>query len=93
MAAVQCVKCGQAGEAITDTLYLGRMEAEVKNKVCKPCWKQWEGMRVMIINEYRINLGEESGRDMLRKQMRSFLNLGERVDSSLVQQNYRPTNP
>jgi Fe-S cluster biosynthesis and repair protein YggX len=66
------------------------MEAEVKNNVCKPCWKEWEGVRVMVINEYQINLGEESGRELVKKQMRSFLKLGEAADTSKLQQNYRP---
>lgn len=90
MTQVQCVKCGTAGEPITDTLFLGRLEAEVKTKVCKKCWKEWEAMRVMVINEYQVNLGEESGRELVKKQMRAFLKLGESVDTSKLQQNYRP---
>lgn len=90
MMQVQCVRCGKPGEAITDPLYLGRMEAEVKQKVCKACWKEWEGMRVMVINEYQINLGEESGRELVKKQMRAFLKLGEAVDTTKLQQNYKP---
>ncbi len=90
MGDVQCVKCGKAGEAITDPIFMGRLESEIKAKVCKPCWKQWENMRVMVINEYRVNLGDESGRELVKKQMLSFLNLGEKQDASQVQQNYRP---
>jgi Fe-S cluster biosynthesis and repair protein YggX len=44
----------------------------------------------MVINEYQINLGEESGRELVKKQMRSFLKLGEAADTSKLQQNYRP---
>ncbi|TKB74439.1 MAG: Fe(2+)-trafficking protein, partial [Nitrospira sp.] len=54
------------------------------------CWKQWENMRVMVINEYHVNLGDESGRELVKKQMMSFLNLGEAQDSSKVAQNYKP---
>ena len=90
MTEVQCAKCGKPGEPITDPLYLGRLEAEVKSKVCKACWRQWEGMRVMVINEYQVNLGEESGRELVKKQMRAFLNLGEQADTSKLQQNFRP---
>lgn len=90
MAVVQCVKCGKEGESITDMLFMGKLEAEIKAKVCKPCWKQWEGMRVMVINEYQVNLGEESGRELVKKQMRAFLNLGEPVDNAQLQQNYKP---
>lgn len=90
MADVQCVTCGQAGEAITDPLFMGKLEAEVKSKVCKPCWKKWEGMRVMVINEYQVNLGEESGRELVKKQMKAFLKLGEQADTAKIEQNFRP---
>ena len=90
MAEVQCVTCGQAGETITDALFMGRLESEIKAKVCKPCWKKWEGMRVMVINEYQINLGDESGRELVKKQMKAFLKLGEQTDTGKLDQNYRP---
>ena len=32
MADVQCVTCGQAGEAITDMLFLGKLEAEIQGE-------------------------------------------------------------
>lgn len=88
--AVRCVKCGKEGEPITAPLFMGRLETEIKAKVCQPCWKEWEGMRVMVINEYQINLGDENGREMVKKHMRSFLKLGEAVDTSKVQENYKP---
>jgi Fe-S cluster biosynthesis and repair protein YggX len=90
MADVACVTCGQTGAAITAPLFLGKLEAEIKAKVCAECWKKWEGMRVMVINEYQVNLGDESGRDLVRKQMKAFLKLGEQADSSKVAENYRP---
>ncbi len=90
MPTVQCVKCGKAEEAITDPIFMGKLEAEIKAKVCKTCWKQWEHMRVMVINEYQINLGDETGRELVKKHMRAFLNLGEAMDTSKVQENYRP---
>ncbi|MEX5213572.1 MAG: Fe(2+)-trafficking protein [Nitrospiraceae bacterium] len=90
MAQVQCQCCGQAGDSITDPIFLGRLEAEVKAKVCLACWKKWEGMRVMVINEYHINLGDESGRDLLKKHMKAFLKLGESTDTAKLAENYRP---
>ena len=88
--AVHCVKCGKDGEPITAPLFMGRLEAEIKSKVCQPCWKEWEGMRVMVINEYQVNLGEESGRELVKKQMKAFLKLGEQADTGKLDQNYRP---
>ena len=90
MAEVACVTCGQNGEAITTPLFLGKLEQEIKAKVCTGCWKKWEGMRVMVINEYQVNLGDESGRELVRKQMKAFLKLGEQVDSSKVAENFKP---
>ena len=90
MADVQCVKCGKAGEPITDPLFLGRLESQVKSRVCKSCWREWEAMKVMVINEYQVNLGEESGRELVKKQMMAFLKLGDSVDTSKLQENYRP---
>ena len=90
MADVQCVTCGQAGETITDPLFMGKLESEIKAKVCKPCWKKWEGMRVMVINEYQVNLGDESGRELVRKQMKAFLKLEGQADTSKIAENFRP---
>jgi len=90
MTQVQCVTCGQPGEPITETLFMGRLEAEIKAKVCRPCWKKWESMRVMVINEYQVNLGDESGRELVKQQMKAFLKLGEQADTSKLDQNYRP---
>ena len=78
------------GEAISAPLFLGKLENEIKAKVCRACWKKWEAMRVMVINEYQVNLGEESGRELVRKQMKAFLKLGEQADTSKVAENYRP---
>ena len=62
-----------------------------ESKVCKSCWKKWESMRVMVINEYQVNLGDESGRELVKKQMKAFLKIGEeQADTSKIEQNYRP---
>jgi Fe-S cluster biosynthesis and repair protein YggX len=92
MADVHCVKCEKSSEAISDPIYLGRLEPVIKSKVCKACWKLWEGMRVMVINEYQVNLGDESGRELVKKQMLSFLNLGDQQDTSKVQENFKPAS-
>ena len=47
-------------------------------------------MRVMVINEYQVNLGDESGRELVRKQMKAFLKLGEQADTSKIAENFRP---
>lgn len=75
MQEVQCVRCGNLGDPITEPLYLGKLESQIKAKVCAACWAEWVKMRVMVINEYQVNLGDESGRALVKEQMISFLKL------------------
>jgi Fe-S cluster biosynthesis and repair protein YggX len=75
MAQVQCVRCGNLGDPITEPLYLGKLETLVKSNICAACWGEWVKMRVMVINEYQVNLGDESGRALVKEQMFSFLKL------------------
>ena len=72
---VQCVRCGNLGDPINEPLYLGKLETSVKSSICAACWGEWVKMRVMVINEYQVNLGDESGRALVKEQMLSFLKL------------------
>jgi Fe-S cluster biosynthesis and repair protein YggX len=75
MQEVQCVRCGNPGAPITEPLYLGKLESQIKTSICAACWAEWVKMRVMVINEYQVNLGDESGRALVKEQMLSFLKL------------------
>lgn len=78
MPEITCLKCGQTAEMISENLFLGKLEKEIKKNVCSTCWNEWTrpgGVKTMVINEYQLNLGDESGRDALRKQMRAFFKL------------------
>src|SRR5688572_28738301 len=75
MAQVQCIRCENLGEPITEPLYLGKLETLVKSSICAACWGEWVKMRVMVINEDQVNLGDESGRAIVKEQMFSFLKL------------------
>ncbi len=93
MAQVQCSRCGNAGDPITEPLFMGRLESQIKSKVCKNCWFEWNGpgkAKTMMINEYQLNLGDESGRELLKKQMLSFFKLGEKMDTGKLDESFRP---
>ena len=78
MPEIQCLKCEQAAEMITEPLFMGKLEEELKNNVCEACWNEWNkpgGVKTMVINEYQLNLGDENGRAALKKQMRAFFKL------------------
>ena len=75
MAIETCSKCGKPGESVEEPLYMGKIEPLIKTNVCLPCWIEWTNMRVMVINELRLNLGEPSAREQLKDQMWTFLSL------------------
>ncbi len=78
MSEIHCLKCEQTAEPITDNLFMGKLEQELKANVCGNCWNEWArpgGVKTMVINEYQLNLGDENGRAALKKQMRSFFKL------------------
>ena len=78
MPEIQCLRCEQTTEMITEALFMGKLEEELKNNVCGICWNEWNkpgGVKTMVINEYQLNLGDENGRAALKKQMRAFFKL------------------
>jgi Fe-S cluster biosynthesis and repair protein YggX len=57
MAQIHCRKCDKESDPITDNLFMGKLEAEVKEKVCQTCWNEWAGpggTKTMVINEYQL---------------------------------------
>lgn len=78
MPEIQCLRCEKTAEMMTENLFLGKLEKEIKKSVCEPCWTEWVkpgGAKTMVINEYQLNLGEENGRVTLKKQLRAFFKL------------------
>jgi Fe-S cluster biosynthesis and repair protein YggX len=75
MAEVKCVHCGLTREGITGYAYGGQLEAEIKSKICGVCWKEWKGMSIKVINEYRLDLNDPHANNILIEQMRAFLNM------------------
>jgi len=75
MADVTCVHCNQTREGITGYAYGGKLEAEIKSKICNVCWKEWKAMSIKVINEYRLDLNDPNANNMLIQQMRAFLNM------------------
>ena len=43
--------------------------------ICSACWKEWEGMEVKVINEYRLNFMEPAHREMLKRACLDYLGL------------------
>lgn len=77
--AFTCIRCGQEGApAPAARIPFGTaLKERVAGQICSACWKEWEGMEVKVINEYRLNFMEPSHRQMLKRACLDFLGITE----------------
>jgi Fe-S cluster biosynthesis and repair protein YggX len=75
---ITCTRCGRESEPPPS----GRVPfgAELKGRIlagiCGACWKEWEGVEVKVINEYRLSFFDPQHREMLQQACSDFLKLG-----------------
>ena len=71
-----CARCQLTGEAIAGNLALSdELSRKIRERICQRCWKEWEDMEVMVINELRLNFIDPAAQETLRQRMREFLEL------------------
>lgn len=74
---VQCVTCGKFEAKIAARVaFREPLRGEIFANVCAPCWSDWMAQQLKIINEYRLNLAEDSSRVLLERAARDALKLG-----------------
>ena len=74
---ITCARCGKES-APPEGRRIGYPRAfkeQVLSRTCAECWKEWEGMEVKVINEYRLNFLDPQHREMLQKACAEFLQL------------------
>lgn len=81
MATVQCTKCGQEKPALSNPPFragtkLADLGAEIQQKICADCYKEWINMSVKLVNELRLDTTDPRGQELWLKQMKLFLGLG-----------------
>jgi Fe-S cluster biosynthesis and repair protein YggX len=74
---ITCTRCGQQAEpALPHRIpFTGPVKERVLAQICGACWKEWEGMEVKVINEYRLNFMEPEHRAMLQRSCLEYLGL------------------
>ena len=72
-----CERCKKPGEppSASRVAYMGAHKAHILASICSDCWKEWEGMEVKVINEYRLSFMDPDHREMLKKACADFLGL------------------
>ena len=75
-----CERCRKPGEppSAARVAYMGAQKAHILEAICSECWKEWEGVEVKVINEYRLNFMDPDHREMLKKACADFLGLAPR---------------
>ena len=76
-----CVRCGQAGDAppAHRIPFPTAVKDRVLGSVCAGCWKEWEGMEVKVINEYRLSFLDPQHREMIQRACLDFLQLPQQA--------------
>jgi Fe-S cluster biosynthesis and repair protein YggX len=75
--ALTCTRCAKTGEAppAHRVPFAAAVKEKVLASICADCWKEWEGMEVKVINEYRLSFVDPEHRAMLQKACLDFLNV------------------
>jgi Fe-S cluster biosynthesis and repair protein YggX len=75
--AITCRRCGQTGDPppAHRVAFLGPTQEQVLQGICSACWKEWEGMEVKVINEYRLNFMDPEHRETIKRACTQFLGL------------------
>lgn len=70
---VLCEKLKKEAEGLDFPPYPGELGKKIYASISKEGWQQWVARQTMFINEYRLNLADPKARQMLEKEMESFL--------------------
>ena len=71
---VKCARCRRVAPGLSKSPHLPEsLATEVMRNVCGECWKDWEAMEVMVINEHRLNFIDPAAADILHRHLREFL--------------------
>jgi len=75
--ALTCTRCGKNDDAPPAHRigFSAPAKQKILSSICAACWKEWEGMEIKVINEYRLNLFEPEHRQMIERACLEFLGL------------------
>jgi Fe-S cluster biosynthesis and repair protein YggX len=74
---ITCERCGRTAEPppASRVPFAPAVRQRVLSGICGACWKEWEGVEVKVINEYRLNFMDPQHREMLQQACLDFLKL------------------
>ena len=71
MAIVKCTRCGESRDGLAFPPFragtrLADLGVQVQENICKPCWDEWIGMSVKLVNETRMDTTDPRGQALQR---------------------------
>ena len=72
MRMVQCAKLGREAPGLEKAPFPGELGKRIFEHVSEEGFGIWLEHQKMLMNEYRIDLSDKSGRQLLRKQCEEF---------------------
>jgi Fe-S cluster biosynthesis and repair protein YggX len=75
--AITCGRCGRGGEPPPRNRvgFPAPAKDRILQSICADCWKEWEGVEVKVINEYRLSFIDPQHREVLQRACFDFLKL------------------
>jgi Fe-S cluster biosynthesis and repair protein YggX len=70
-----CIRCGRSEGQLGGPPIPGEIGKELVEKTCTSCWREWQNVEVMVINELRLNFMDPRAQEILSQHMREFLML------------------
>ena len=75
-AALLCQRCKAENPSIAGEIPLpADLEDLVRRHICSSCWKEWQEMEIMVINELKLNFMDPAAQDVLVGRMKEFFEL------------------
>lgn len=73
---LHCSRCSRDDAPVMERAPIpGPLGRELLARVCTDCWREWQKMEVMVINELRLNFMDPGAQETLDGHMRAFLSL------------------
>ena len=75
MATVVCARCGMEREGAGNVGLPGSLGADIEERICAECWKEWLQTQIRVINHYGLRPAQREDRERLYELTREFLQL------------------
>ena len=79
MAVVSCARCGLEREGAGMVGLPGELGAEIEQRICGECWREWLATQIRVINHYGLRPAQREDREKLYGLTREFLRLEPRA--------------